>query len=173
MSVLAWVDPPAKMTMEKSAYVVPDFGTPVPGEIADLRWAHAIGTNNVHKGMISKALRAWLDENPRYWALVGSFSLHGNSRNATSGWSVNSLHGRDILHAVRDGSVYARSTQELGDMTPSESLQAALDGDNGARESALCLPKLTKDPFGWTEAELSSAVAVARDWLYPTEAIAA
>lgn len=173
MSVVTWAEPPAKKARLKGAYFVPDFGTPVLGEIADMRWAHALGTNNVHKGIITEALRYWLDDNPRYWALVGSFTLNGNSRNATSGWSANSLHGRNILHAVYDGGVYARSMLELGDMTPSESLQAALNGDNGVLGSAIALPKLEKDPFGWTEAELNLAAATAREWLYPTEELVA
>lgn len=173
VSALAWAEPPVAKSRQKTVYEIPDFGTPVPGQIADVRWAHALGTNNMHKGAIAEALRVWLDDNPSFWALVGTFIDNNGNKTATSGWSINSLHGRQILHALRNGHVYARSMFDLGGVTVSESLQAALDGENGAQEAVISLPKLTKDPFGWTEAELNLATATARDWLYPTEELVA
>jgi len=174
MSVLMWAEPPVKESRLPAAslYVIPDFGDPQPGEITDLRWTHAVGTHNKHKGAIAKALGHWLDDHPSYWVLVGEYTRKGE-RKFSTGWAPGTLDGNDILHVMRDGNIYARSRLDLGGTTAAESLQAALDGENGAQEAVLTLPKLTKDPFGWTEAELNLAVATARDWLYPTEELVA
>lgn len=178
MSVLAWVDPPAPQPKAAKAklgvaYEIPDFGTPTLGEIPDVRWAHDMGTHNLHKGAITRALKQWLEDHPSYWVLVGTYGTEEDHKARTSGWRTSSLYDLGILHALRAGNVYAHSERELGGVTVHESLQAALDGGNGALEAIITLPKLTKDPFGWTEAELTSAVAVARDWLYPMEELAA
>ncbi|MBT2587911.1 hypothetical protein J7I86_19055 [Arthrobacter sp. ISL-95] len=175
---MTWSEPPSVKPRTRKpglelVYEIPDFGVPVLGEIPDFRWARAVGASSKHKGAVTRALGQWLEDNPGYWVLVGTYGREKGFKAGTSGWGTGSLYDLNIPHSLRDGNIYAHSHLDISGLSTAESLQAALDGENGVHDAVLTLPKLEKDPFGWTQAELNLATAIAREWLYPTEELVA
>lgn len=172
MSVLAWADPPPVA----ERYPMPEFPTAEPGSVVDLRFVAEMSTGRGHSRVLIPALHTWLDDNPEVWALVGTHDREGTVTHTTSGFHPYALPKRGLIGCHIDSRSYARSAILLSAADREAvhaSLARALKIDSDEADGEIRLPRLTKDPFGWTSAELNSAVAAARDWLYPTEELVA
>lgn len=101
----------------------------------------------------------WMRRHPGRWALVGE-DLTGLSRQLLK--TCPDIEARELGRDSKGSGgfrVYARLPHPRG-----ESLHSAL---RRRPSPDLHLPKLTKDEFNWTKAELAEACQVARDNLFP------
>lgn len=99
---------------------------------------------------------AWLEANPGRWALVFENGMGTSGDIIRKLGYVSSTKGRDLATL----KVYAQNPHP-----EAETLKAAL----ARTERVLYLPKLERDPFNWTPAELADACQVARDNLFPVD----
>lgn len=127
--------------------------SPYRGRVVDLVNPYSNRDTNRGGGLRSKgpdrALQ-WLDEHPGRWAMVGEGEM---------GTTIGTLGQRGYAHSVRGDRTYASRPHPEG-----ESLRDALNRTAVVFDA---LPRLERDPFNWTPAELADAVQTARDNLFP------
>jgi hypothetical protein len=138
-----------------------DSGTsPYVGRVADLvnpymRPSPGLEGRTRARTTGGRDISAWLEAHPGRWAMVfenGMGTLAGTIKKLGYNFSERD---RDTPHM----RVYAQNPHP-----EAESLKDAL-----ARTPSLYLPKLERDPFNWTPAELAEACQIARDNLFPTD----
>lgn len=101
----------------------------------------------------------WLEANPGRWFIVGESSrdLHSGYE-AAVGMDLRTARAAGFEAEQLNNKIYAR-------MADSDGLPLSDFVVRSYQRQSEPLPTLASDPFGWSLAELRSAVATARDWL--------
>lgn len=132
-----------------------ELNNPYRGKVVDLVNPYLTREGNRGGGSTAAGTEYtlwWLHRNPGRWALVGENSL-GISRE-----TAQNLGLRALYRGVGD-RVYAQVPHP-----EAEPLAEALHRSASLPDA---LPRLTRDPFNWTKAELAEAAQIARDNLFP------
>ncbi|HEX9089356.1 MAG TPA: hypothetical protein VF867_17830 [Arthrobacter sp.] len=140
------IDTETRPVVGRVADLVNPYLTPAPGQEGGNR-ARVTGGRDIG---------AWLEANPGRWALVFENGMGTSADIIKKLGYVASSKGRDL----RTMKVYAQNPHP-----GAETLTEAL----ARTDRRLYLPKLERDPFNWTPAELADACQVARDNLFPVD----
>ncbi len=127
--------------------------SPYRGRVVDLVNPYANRDTNRGGGLRSKGHEKafqWMDANPGRWALVGEGDM---------GTTISTVNQLGYNSSVRGDRTYACRPHPEG-----ESLREALHRTVVYVDA---LPRLERDPFNWTPAELADAVKTARENLFP------
>ena len=109
---------------------------------------------NLTRAVGSGSIAAWLEANPGRWALVAENGM---------GVSAEAMRRLGYLVAQRGPDDDLRSYAQKPH-PKAETLREAMARDP---DKQLYLPKLERDPFDWTPAELADAAEHARSKLFP------
>lgn len=135
--------------------------SPYVGRVADLVNPYltpAPGQDGGNRARVTggRDIGGWLEANPGRWALVFEDGMGTSADIIRKLGYVASSKGV----SPRTIKVYAQNPHP-----EAETLNQAL----ARTERKLYLPKLERDPFNWTPAELADACQVARDNLFPVD----
>ena len=136
--------------------------SPHRGKVADLvnpylTPAAGLAGGNRARAVGSGSIAAWLEAHPGRWAMVSEDGM-GVSPEAMRRLGYNvAKRGPEA-----DLRVYVQKPHP-----DAETLRAALARSYDGSEAVLYLPKLERDPFDWTPAELAAAADHARSRLFP------
>jgi hypothetical protein len=161
MSGLRWIEePPASH---------PDWDGPLPTQgsrwaVTDLTGLYQLQGSRAPLGAVVR----WLDANPGCWALVGTYDLLSSKRSRLAGWNEASLSKRGLPVRMHEGNVYAQSVSK-----EAHELERVLAFLAGETMDGFELPRLERDKFDWSLAELLTAAETARNWLFPSVSHAA
>jgi hypothetical protein len=110
---------------------------------------------------------AWMEANPGRWFIVGEIDREHGTRNDTDiGMSLATARRNGFEAERLNSKVYARLSHPAG-LPLSDFVTRSYERQFEP------LPKLERDKFDWSLAELLTAAETARNWLFPMNAVAA